>query len=279
MPFQALNAKRLKTKVKIGLKTLALVFSLLSLVTLPGCSAIGFNKPAALQITSKPEASVFLDGKHIGKTPFFSDQLKSGKHSLKITVSEASFVDEVNLASGTLTVVNRDLAPSFLAQAGETLYLLPGKHGLFVTSLPTEADITVDGKLAGRTPILISDIGEGDHKVLIAKDGYASREFAIKTTSQYQLSAQVYLASQEAKNIAEGNVPTPQPQIAKVEVTDTPQGFLRVRQDASIDSAEIGRVKTGDQLDIVQETADWIQVKFQGKQGWISAQYTKKLIL
>lgn len=277
MLSQALNAQRLKTKLKISLKTLVLVVSLSSLVVLlSACSAVGFNKPAALQITTKPEASVFLDGKHVGKTPFFSDQLKSGKHSLKITVSEASFVDEVNLTSGTLTVVNRDLAPSFLAQAGETLYLLSGKRGLFLTSMPPEADATVDGKLVGRTPVLMSDIGEGDHKVLITKDGYASREFAIKTTSQYQLSAQVYLASQEAKNIAEGNVPSPQPQIAKVEVTDTPQGFLRVRQDASIDSAEIGRVKPGDQLEVIQETQGWVEVKFEGKQGWVSAQYTKK---
>lgn len=274
MPFVTLNAKR----QALNARSMLLAFSLLlSASVLSGCSAVGFNKPAALQITTKPEASVFLDGKHVGKTPFFSDQLKSGKHSLKITVSEASFIDEVNLTSGTLTVVNRDLAPSFLAQAGETLYLLSGKRGLFLTSMPPEADATVDGKLVSRTPILMSDITEGDHKVLITKDGYISREFAIKTTSQYQLSAQVYLASQEAKNIAEGNVPSPQPQIAKVQVTDTPQGFLRVRQDASIGSPEIGRVKTGDQLDIVQETADWIEVKFQGKQGWISAQYAKKI--
>ncbi len=270
MPFRALN-------VKDKITAIAIVAGLLSVATLSGCSAVGFNKPAALQITSKPEASVFLDGKHIGKTPFFSDQLESGRHSLKVTVSEASFVDEVNLTAGTLTVVNRDLSPSFLAQAGETLYLLPGKHGLFVSSMPLEADATVDGKLVGRTPFLLSDIGDGDHKVLITKDGYVSREFAIKTTSEYQLSAQVDLASQEAKNIAEGNTPSPQPQTAKVEIIDTPQGFLRVRQDASIDSPEVGRVKTGDQLDIVQETPDWIQVKFQGKQGWISAQYTKKL--
>lgn len=277
MHFKLSKDKRRTTNAKDSLKTLALVVSLSSLVALSGCSAVGFNKPAALQITSKPEASVFLDGKHVGKTPFFSDQLKSGKHSLKITVSEARFVGEVDLTSGTLTVVNRDLAPSFLAQAGETLYLLSGRHGLFITSMPPEADTTVDGKLVGRTPVLMGDIGEGDHKVLITKDGYISREFAIKTTSQYQLSAQVDLASQEAKNIAEGNVPSPRPQIAKVEITGTPQGFLRVRQDASTDSPEIGRVKNGDQLDIVQETADWIQVKFQGKQGWISAQYTKKL--
>lgn len=266
------------SNVKNKVTTIALVVSLLSLLTLSGCSAVGFNKPAALQITSKPEASVFLDGKHIGKTPFFSDQLKSGEHSLKISVSEASYIDQINLTSGTLTVINRELAPNFLAQAGETLSLKPGSKGFFIASMPQEADITIDGKLIGKTPALVGDISEGDHKVLVTKDGFASREFAIKTTSKYQLLAQVSLASQAAKNIAEGNSPSPQPQTAKIAITDTPQGFLRVRQDSSIDSPEIGRVQPGDQLEVVQQTPDWIQVKFQGKQGWVSSQYTKKLI-
>lgn len=260
-------------------KLFLLACCLLTATALSACSAVGFNKPAALQITTKPEASVFLDGKHIGKTPFFSDQLKSGEHSLKISVSEASYLDEINLTSGTLTVVNRELAPNFLAQAGETLSLIPGSKGLFITSMPGGADVTVDGKLVGKAPVLVSDISEGDHKVLATLDGYASREFAIKTTSKYRLLAQVTLALQEAKNMVEGNSPSPKPQTAKVEITDTPQGFLRIRQDSSIDSPEIGRVKTGDQLEVVQETSDWIKVKFQGKQGWVSAQYTKKLIL
>ncbi|MEX2028607.1 MAG: PEGA domain-containing protein [Candidatus Curtissbacteria bacterium] len=256
---------------------------------LSACSAVGINKPAALQVTSKPEASVFLDDKHVGKTPFFSDQLKLGKHSLKITVSEGSFVEEVSLNPGTLTVVNRDLAPNFLAQAGETLTLTPGKQGLFLLSMPPGADVTIDGRHAGETPLLTTDIPEGDHKVQITKDGYLSREFAIKTTSKYQLVAQVSLASIEAKNIAEGKG-LPEVQTRRVEIIDTPQGFLRVRQDASVNSAEIGRVKPGDQLEVIQETADWVEVKFparnasqsdaggEGKQGWISAQYTKKLL-
>lgn len=271
------SAERLRTKVQISLKTLALVVGLLSFVLLlSACSAVGINKPAALQVTSKPEASVFLDNKHVGKTPFFSDQLKAGKHSLKITVSEASFVDEVNLNQSTLTVVNRDLAPNFLAQAGETLTLMPGKQGLFIISMPVGAALTIDGKHAGETPLLLGDITQGDHKVQVAKDGYVSREFVIKTTSKYQLVAQVSLASVEAKNIIEGQGP-PQPQTRRIEITNTPQGFLRVRQDSSVNSAEIGRVKPGDQLEIIQETTGWVKVKFDGKEGWVSADYTKKL--
>src|SRR3989338_6618737 len=116
MPLLKLNAKRLKTKVR----KFSLVISLLSLVMLfSGCSAVGSNKPAALQVTSTPEAAVFLDGKHLGKTPFFSDQLRSGEYLLKITATEANFATQLELRESTLTVVNRQLADNLMAQAGE----------------------------------------------------------------------------------------------------------------------------------------------------------------
>ncbi|MBI2012337.1 PEGA domain-containing protein, partial [Candidatus Curtissbacteria bacterium] len=99
MPGIRSCAQRLTTKAKLKpLKFLSLVTCHLSLVLiLSGCRAIGTAKPAALQVTSTPEASVFLDGKHLGKTPFFSDQLKSGEYTLKITASEATYVERVVL--------------------------------------------------------------------------------------------------------------------------------------------------------------------------------------
>ncbi len=244
---------------------------------LSGCKAIGTDKPAALQITSKPEASVFLDGKHIGKTPFYADQLKSGEHTLKLTASQADFVEKIDLASQTLTVINRELSNNFMAQAGENLYLKEGS-GLFVSSMPNQADLTVDDRLVGQTPILIEKIDEGEHKLHLTKTGYQDRQFAVKISNQYQLVVQATLASEIAKGIiSQSTSPAPQVQVEKVEITQTPQGFLRVRQDPTTTAAEIGRVNTGDQLEVIQKTADWIQVRFQGKQGWISTQYTKGL--
>ena len=274
MPLLKLNAKRLKTKVR----KFSLVISLLSLVMLfSGCSAVGSNKPAALQVTTTPEASVFLDGKHLGKTPFFSDQLRTGEHLLKITVSDASYVNKVTLAAGTLTVVNRELATNFLAQSGEVLWLEDSASGLFITSLPQAADVIIDGKYKGKTPLLILDIEEEDNKVTLSKAGYINREFSIKTSSDYQLQADVTLASEIAKGIASQPTPAPKLEVQKVEILKTPLGFLRVRSEPSLTATEVGRVKTGDQLDIIQEVKDWIKVSFEGKQGWISAQYTKKL--
>ncbi len=280
MPPLSLNAKRLKLKAK----NLLLVSCLLLLVSLlSGCNLIGVNKPAALQVTSTPEASVFLDGKHLGKTPFYSDQLKSGQYTVKVTASDATYVDKITLTAGTLTVVNRDLASNFLAQAGENLSLVPGEKGLFVISWPTDADITIDGQYIGKTPFIVPEPTEAEHKVLITKTGFANREFTIKSSSKYQLSAEVTLASQVAKGTVAKSTQPEETQAKKVQVIATPQGYLRIRRDPDLSSPEVGRVNTDDTLEVIQEAKDWLQVKFSisakdaGKLGWISAQYTKKL--
>jgi len=282
MPRLTLNVKRLTTNAKI--KPLKFLLALRSLgvggsivLLLAGCSAVGANKPAALQVTSTPEASVFLDGKHIGKTPFFSDQLRGGEHLLKITVSDASYVSKITLNPSTLTVVNRELASNFLGQSGETLWLDRSGKGVFISSLPTEAQVTIDGRFYGKTPLLVKEITEGDHKITLSKAGFIDREFAVKTSNNYQLQADVTLASEIAKGISSEPSPAPKLELKKVEVLKTPLGFLRVRAEPDLSAGEVGRVKTGDKLEIIQETKDWVKVSFDGKFGWISAQYTKKL--
>ncbi|MBI3341500.1 SH3 domain-containing protein, partial [Candidatus Curtissbacteria bacterium] len=48
-------------------------------------------------------------------------------------------------------------------------------------------------------------------------------------------------------------------------------------RDASLNSPEIGRVKPTEQYELIQESNGWVKISFDGKQGWISNQYTKKL--
>lgn len=273
MPSFSSNVKRLTTKTRF---LLVVSCQLLVVLLLSGCTAIGTNKPAALQITSTPEASVFLDGKHIGKTPYSSNQLKAREYLVKLSAGEATYAEKVSLREGTLTVINRELNNNFLAQSGEVLWLESGKSGLFISSMPAGVDVVLDGTLIGQTPLLFKEVAEGDHKVTLTKDSYLQREFAIKTTGNYQLVADVTLASEIAKEgklpIAPSSSPT-----AKVRVTQTPQGFLRVRKDPQLSAPEIGRVKTGDELELIQETKDWVKVEFAGKQGWVASQYVKKI--
>jgi len=135
----------------------------------------------------------------------------------------------------------------------------------------------MDGKLVGKTPYLVEKLEEGEHKITLTKAGYINREFAVKASNKYQVVADVTLASEIAKNPQVQPSPVPALSVQKVRILATPTGFLRVRKEASLDSPEIGRVKTGDELEIIQETKDWVKVKFEDKQGWISSQYAKKL--
>lgn len=242
--------------------------------SLAGCSVVGKTKNAALQITSNPQASVFLNDKHLGKTPYFSDQLKEGTYTLKVSASEASYVDKIELKNGALTVVNRDLNNNYFAQSGEVLWLGQGKKDVFIGTIPPSAEITVDGQSKGKSPQLIGDLQYGDHKVTISKSGFESREFTIKTSGKYSLIANVTLAAKLAKNppstISTENTHS-------VEILDTPQGFLRVRKEPDLASQEIGQVTVGKTYELIQETEDWIKISFEGKLGWVSTQYTKKV--
>ncbi len=245
---------------------------------LSGCNLTAFSKPAALQITSVPDSSVFMDGKLLGKTPFYSDQLSPGDHTVKLSASLSSYSARISLTSGTLTVVNRELADNFLAQSGENLWLDPGLSGTFLVSRPEGTEITIDGKFYGNATKLIQNLEDGDHQVQLTKAGYVTRQFQIKTSSKYRLNADITLASEIARGQVAVAEPSPQVQVKKVEVLKTPQGFLRVRKDASLTSDEIGRVSTGDQLEVIQETDDWVKVLFgDNKQGWISKTYTKDI--
>lgn len=277
MPVFMTKVERLTTNAGKILKLLLPVTCYLLLATiLSGCTVIGTTKPAALQVTATPEASVFLDGKHIGKTPFFSDQLEAKEYTLKITVSEASYTEKIFLTAGALTAVNRELSANFLGQSGETLSLNKQGKGVFISSYPDKAEVSLDGKIAGETPMIIGDVKEGDHQISINKTGYIQREFAIKSSDKYQLLANVTLASEFAKGqtTAAGS----QPQAESVEILRTPLGFVRVRREPSLESIEIGTIETGKQVELLQEVQGWYSIKFDGKIGWISTQYAKKLL-
>ena len=256
------------------------VFQILGLLILvaflSGCSIVGGNKPAALQVTATPEASVFLDGKHLGKTPFFTDQLDAKEYMLKITVSEASYTEKIVLTPGALTAVNRELSANFLGQSGETLALNKQGKGVFISSYPDKAQVSMDGKIAGETPLIVEDVKEGDHQVSLNKTGYIQREFTIKSSNKYQLTANVTLASEFAKGKTASS--ESQPQGKSVEILRTPLGFVRVRREPSLESLEIGTIETGKQAELLQEVQEWYSIKFDGKIGWISTQYAKKLL-
>jgi N-acetylmuramoyl-L-alanine amidase len=65
--------------------------------------------------------------------------------------------------------------------------------------------------------------------------------------------------------------------VAKVLILQTPTGFLRVRDQASLNGTEMGQVKPGETYQLLDERTDWFQIKLtNGQSGWISSQYAQK---
>ncbi|MBW1810754.1 MAG: PEGA domain-containing protein [Deltaproteobacteria bacterium] len=102
---------------------------------------------------------VYIDGKLKGKTPFDKPiKLRVGKHKLKATKAGYSTLNmPFKIRSRKKTEVHVDL--------------LPFSGLVKITSNLEGAEVYVDNKLLGHTP-LIRDLVVGDHKIMILKEGY-----------------------------------------------------------------------------------------------------------
>lgn len=258
----------------------------------------GGAKEGILKVVSTPTASVFLDNKHVGRTPV-ETKVASGEYAIRLvpettTQAVTSWQGSVKIVPEILTYVNASLAESEFATAVETMWLekITSKQAeVAVTTNPDGATASIDGQTKGITPISIPGITVGDHSLAIASPGFLSRNMKIKTTAGYKLNAVVKLALsgepvQEASSspTPTGATPTPtkaasstDPTKPFVTIKDTPTGFLRVRLEPSTSASEAARINPGEKYHVEDEKSGWYEIKYDGKNtGWISGQYATK---
>jgi len=269
-------------------------------------------KQGELKVESQPTASVFLDDKHIGRTPIgkTSYKVNPGEYTLKITpdtgsVTLANFQEKIKITPNTLTYVDVSLSESELTTSSYVLGLekMTGKKSeLSVISTPDSANILLDDEPKGITPTVISDLTPGDHTLSLVSRGFITRTIKIKLNAGYRLIAAVRLALAPGGSVLssadETSSPSAKPSdtakpTAKITPTkkmstdptkpyalikDTPTGFLRVRADAATKSAELGRIKPGEKYSILDEKNEWFQIQLEAtRSGWISSQYAEKV--
>lgn len=235
---------------------------------------LGLKQTGGLSISSEPqEAAVFLNEKETGKTPYEDKNLEVKDYTIKLEKGTASWQGRVKLTAGTMTMVNRDIASDSASSAGEVLTLNKGK-GLTVISNPTEADVEIDGRSYGKTPVTVN-IDTGGHMILISHTNYINRSIKADLPNNFNLTVSVDLAISEADLTA---IATPViTQTPEVLVKQTPTGFLRVRDKPSLNGKEITQVKPGDRLILLEEQGSWDRVRLSdGVEGFVSAAYVEK---
>ena len=146
------------------------------LILLIGVTLSGFKLPfskqkkAALQVTSNQKATVFLNDSHVGKTPYFDEQLNPGEYTLKLvpegeTGSLLTWQGIIRLNPKIMTVVNRSLAESEDKSGGYILTLEAiadkDKVQISVIGTPDNVVVALDGEPKGFAPLSLDNIPDG----------------------------------------------------------------------------------------------------------------------
>ena len=133
----------------------------------PPAPAIG-----RLLVRSTPAgAAVFVEGRERGMTPLALRGLPYGAYSVRVALPgyQAS-VQGVSLAAdhpaGSLTFELESVGTASASSPGGTT------GSVYVLSRPAGASVFVDGRLAGTTPLLLSDLRPGFHRIWLERAGY-----------------------------------------------------------------------------------------------------------
>src|SRR3990167_864074 len=82
---------------------------------------LGFRETSGISILSDPpDATVFLDEKQVGKTPYENKNLEAKNYKVRLEKEKLVWDGKIKLNGGTITVVNRDLSADQSSSAGET---------------------------------------------------------------------------------------------------------------------------------------------------------------
>lgn len=268
-------------------KILLFILILLSVISIlinfgyqPLIKALGLTPRAGVRITSTKEAKVLFDNREVGSTPFEDENLKEGEYLVTLKEKGASTSGKIlwqgytKLYGGTLTVVNREISDNPSTSSGEVITLESGQ-GVTLVSNPPAAEVSMDGRIVGRTPITLPSISGGEHQFILGKDGYLKRSIKATLVEGYNLTLSVDLAISEPDLTKIPTIPVTETQ--EVIVKKTPTGFLRVRSTPSLDGAEVAKVNPGDSLILLEEIANWDRVRLtDGKEGYVASSYVEK---
>ncbi len=272
-----------------------------------------FSRPGtgALQVSSTPKATIFIDAEQIGVTPFFTDKIESGEHTIKLVPETTidnltTWEGKVNLAPGIVTAIDRTLGPTESESSGYIVSLekISNRNAasLAVISIPDGAVVNINGEPKGFAPSLDEDLTPGNYQVAVSSAGYEEKNITAQIVAGYKLTVSVKLAQKiegiaeatpsgeleegEEEDEEEGVSPSPSPEGSPkasptpldkpyVRIKDTPTGWLKVRSEPSSDETVLAKVDVGEVFPYLDEEENgWYKIEYEeGEEGWVSGVY------
>ncbi len=256
----------------------------------------------ALQITTNIKGKVFLNGTEIGTAPLCkcteNETIAAGTYDLRIEPEDSSlaaFSTKVKINGGVLTAVERTFLPGAYASASIlTLEKINSeKPELVITTLPDNAIVTLDSAAKGATPFQTSDLSASEHELRISKNGFQEKTMQIQMIENHRLVIEAYLGTQggqeasedisESEKASPDEEPTTDEDLEEIEneektltISQTPNGFLRVRSGAGTNFPEVTRVNSGETYDVLSEASGWYEIQVDDTtSGFISSDFAQ----
>lgn len=279
-----------------------------------GCTIpfIGKGK-AGLKVTTSVPATVILDGKQGGTTPFEKIDLKSKTYRLQlIPQSGQPWETTLTLHDDLLAVVERTTGDNDQESEGYIMELEKiadkSQSQLSVVTIPDPAAVRIDGQPKGFAPLTTALSTEGNHEVIVSSAGYNDKKVPLSVPKGHKLTLMVQLSrtkivsptpeASESATPETSTTPTPTPTGVKgqaktiptpkptsialtrpyVEILDTPTGWLRVRGEPNSSSGkELTKIYPKETYKFLESTeSGWYKISLSdGQEGWISGKYAK----
>lgn len=274
------------------------LFILIGLFIIVKVAASVFVRPGrgALRVSSNIKAKVFLDEKNIGLTTLcLCDQnqtIPEGEHTIKIIPEDSSFQPftvKAKILPSVLTAIERTFLPGSFASSYVLNLEKTGEKdaSIFVASIPDGALVTLDGNQVGATSYFGKNISASEHEIEIQKQGFGKKTIRIRTVAGYKLIINAVLGIDSGGNDTTSSptpttittiTPSPVAKSAQVKIGQTPNNFLNVRTEGSVDSPIVAKVHDGETYSLVDEKTGWLEIRLtDGTTGWVSSTFAEKI--
>lgn len=255
-----------------------------------------FQSPAGLQIRSQAPATVYLNNKNVGDTPYINNNLKPTLYHIRLQPKDShlqSYETSLHLTPKLTTVINRFL----LFPGGYSLHFQPApKKQAFLTVItnPDSVKVNFDSQPLGLSPLVKKALAPGDHSLVLSHIGYKDLSLHFRLITGYELIVKAELTPltlifQHTASATTSATPSAQKQSSSsatssasrltppyVVIQQTGTGWLRVRQKPSTSSPELGKVDVGSKLKFIKSNeSGWYQIIFHNQKAWISGKYAK----
>jgi uncharacterized protein YgiM (DUF1202 family) len=284
-------------------KLISLGILIFSSLIFSACNPLLNKSKSGLQvITNDIKASLFLNDEYLDKTPYINKQIKPGIYTLKIQPDDEKYVPyetSITLNQGLLTVVTWKSGETAETSGGVFYEMekLMDKNQTEISfkTIPDNTIIKFDNQDQEFTPLVISDMTEGDHEFEITLPSYVTQHHSINAVKGHRINVTVVLA--KSSQTIDSNEPTvvsdsaevvknsldeaeekQEIEVVKIKSTNYFNNgieVLRVRQTPESTGAELGFVESGKEYPLLDKQNNWYKIKFDSKQGYIKSTYAE----